>query len=91
MTSKGRSPLEIALLHQKIDIVHYLVAEKRQSFFEEKTLNTNIALANFTSMLNMLPPNYFEGRSFQMISVPLNASFSTYGSGGRTIERRPSL
>jgi len=95
LTSKGRSPLEIALLHQRIDIVHYLVAEKKQSLFEEKNLSTDVTLANLTSVLNMIPPNYFAGK--QISTVPLSAAPSlsaNFFSGTerkKDIRRRPSL
>lgn len=70
VTSKGRSALGIALLHQKLDIVRYLVADMDASLFEEKHMNTNMALANFTSLLKMLPESTFEGKRMITTAVP---------------------
>lgn len=95
LSSKGRSPLEIALLDQRVDIVYYLVVEMNQSLFEENVVNSNMALANFTSLLKMLPIGFFEGRQLTTTSVPidgtapLSQTFSYSGSDGA--ERRPSL
>lgn len=75
MTSKGRSPLALALTDQKLDIVRYLVADKNMSFFEEKGLTTATALANFTSMLRMVPRDIFEGKKMEKTQVPTNPSF----------------
>jgi hypothetical protein len=70
LTSKNRSPLGIALLHQRVDIVRYLVADMGVSLFEEKDLNTNMALANFTSLLKMLPESAFDGKKMVITAVP---------------------
>lgn len=70
LSSKGRSPLALALTDQKLDIVRYLVADKHMSFFEEKGLTTATALANFTSMLRMVPRDVFEGRKMEITQVP---------------------
>lgn len=72
LTSKGRSPLAIALLHQRLDILQYLVCGLNQSLFAEEELNTNVALANFTSLLKMLPASFFQGRQMQLTAVPQN-------------------
>jgi hypothetical protein len=72
LSSKGRSPLALALMDQKLDIVRYLVADKQMSFFEEKGLTTATALANFTSMLRMLPRDVFEGKKLEVTQVPTN-------------------
>jgi hypothetical protein len=89
VTSKGKSVLEIALYHQRIDIVHYLVSEKKLSLFDEKTLSTEVALANLTSVLNMLPPNYFDGIQIQTtaVSIPESPTFPARSS----IQRSPSF
>ena len=93
LTSKGRSPLSIALLHQKLDIVRYLVADKGLSLFEEKGSDGNFALVNFTSLLKMLPGDFFEGKTMETTVVPnsattLSASIS-YSSHSQ--ERRTSM
>eukprot|EP00934_Nitzschia_sp_Nitz4_P007747 Nitzschia sp. Nitz4//scaffold244_size29068//16581//18566//NITZ4_008066-RA/size29068-processed-gene-0.7-mRNA-1//1//CDS//3329543862//7737//frame0 len=96
LTSKGRSPMAIALLHQKLDVVRYLVAERGVVLFDEN-LNANLALANFTTVLKMLPANFFEGKIVQPTAVPHRAAVAssihgnspTSAKGGMT--RRPSL
>ena len=70
LSSKGRSPLALALMDQKLDIVRYFVADKHMSCFEEKGLTTATALANFTSMLRMVPRDVFEGRKVETTQVP---------------------
>lgn len=92
LTSKGRSPLSIALLHQKLDIVRYLVADKGLSLFEEKGSNGNFALVNSTSLLKILPGDFFEGKMMETIvpnsATTLSASIS-YSSHSQ--ERRTSM
>jgi hypothetical protein len=97
LTSKGRSPLSIALLYQKLDIVRYLVADKGMSLFEEKASNGDFALANFASLLKMLPGDFFEGKIMESTVVPNSAtalsaggSFYSHNSSPNK-ERRPSL
>jgi hypothetical protein len=90
-TSKGRSPLDIALLHQKTNIVHFLVAEMGQSLFDEENLSTDVALANFTSLLRMIPSDFFfEGRQLQTTSVPVAAP-ALSNSMPMKANRRPSM
>ena len=89
-TSKGRSPLEIALLHQRLNIVHFLVAEMGQSLFDEENISADLALANFTSVLRMIPSNFFEGRQLQTTSVPVAAA-ALSNSMPMKAERRPSM
>jgi hypothetical protein len=97
LTSKGRLPLSIALLHHKLDIVRYLVADKGMSLFEEKPSNGDFALANFTSLLKMLPGHFIEGKMMESTVVPnsataLSASVSFYShNSSPNKERRPSL
>ena len=73
LTSKGRSPLGIALEDQKLDIVHYLVAEKRMSLFEEKDVSSAVVMANFTSMLRMTPNGFFDDKVIERSPVPSGA------------------
>jgi hypothetical protein len=80
LTSKGRSPLGIALSDQKLDIVHYLIAEKKMSFFEEKDMSNATALANFTTLLRMVPENFFQGKTMERTPVPASATFSSSSS-----------
>jgi hypothetical protein len=93
-SSKGSSPLEMALLRQRVDIVHYLVVEMNQTLFEENIVNSNVALANFTLLLNMLPQGFFDGRQLPTMSVPTNGpgslSPTLHGSQNNS-KRRPSL
>jgi Ankyrin repeats (3 copies) len=77
LTSHGRSPMMIALLHQRLDIVQYLVAELNQSLFAEENLNPGVALANFTSLLKMLPTDFFEGRQIRNTTIPQMSPGST--------------
>jgi hypothetical protein len=75
LTSKGRSPLSMALNDQRLDIVHYLVAGNDMSLFEEKELSAttelaNSTFANFTAMLKMVPEDYFEGRTIERTMIP---------------------
>jgi hypothetical protein len=63
LTSKGRSALEIALTDRQMEIVRYLVAEKRMLFSEEKYLQAVPTLVDFTTTLvHMLPKDFFDGR-----------------------------
>jgi hypothetical protein len=87
-TSKGRSPLDIALLHQKTDIVHFLVVDMKQSLFDEENLSTDVAIANFTSLLKMIPSSFFEGRQLETTSVPVAAISSSIPTQAH---RRPSM
>lgn len=91
LTSKGMSALEIALLHQRLDIVHYFVAEQGMSMFYQKNISADVALANLTSLLNMLPPNFFEGMQMQMSTMPSPVTHLSSASGPSNIRRNPSL
>lgn len=87
VTSKGISALEIALLQQRIDIVHYLVSERGVSMFDQKNVSSDVVLMNLTSLLKVLPPNFFEG-----IQFPTTASRRSVTSGSRnSVNRTPSL
>jgi hypothetical protein len=75
LTSKGRSPLSIAMNDQRLDIVRYLVAGNEMSLFEEKELSAttelaNSVFANFTAMLKMVPQDYFEGKTIERTMIP---------------------
>jgi hypothetical protein len=99
LTSKGRSPLAVAMIHQRLDIVQYLVADMRVSLFDEKEMNSNVALANFTSLLKMLPADFFNERKIETTAVPNSAkslrhnglSFSPGTSPANSTGRRPSM
>lgn len=67
MTSKGRSPLAIALAYQKVDIIHYLITEMSMSFLEEDDLAaaTNFLAVNFMNTLHMLPDDFFDGKTIE--------------------------
>lgn len=92
LTSRGRSPLAIAMLHQKLDIVRYLVVEAGASLFDEKDLNTNLALANFTTVLKMLPTTFFDGKMVEPTAVPPSASRISLGDkNAQSRARRPSM
>ncbi|KAG7366568.1 FYVE zinc finger domain containing protein [Nitzschia inconspicua] len=91
VTSKGLSALEIALLHQRLDIVHYFFVEQGMSMFHQKNIGTDVALANLTSLLNLLPSNFFQGMQMQMTSVqPTEPRPKSAGSPGN-LGRSPSL
>jgi hypothetical protein len=77
LTSHGRSPLGIALLHQRLDIVRYLVVDLNLSFFDEENLNTGVALASFTSLLKMIPVDFFDRGLAQNASIPQRSPGST--------------
>ena len=103
LTSRGRSPLGMALADQKLDIVRYLIAEKNMSFFEEKDLPMDAALASFASMLKMVPADFFVGRRMEPSPLPnsnlaLHSSFAFSSnstdssfSSSSGVERRPSI
>jgi hypothetical protein len=74
LSSWGRSPLALALTDQRLDMVRYFVADKNMSCFEEKGLTTATALANFTSMLKMVPPDLLEGKKMEITQVPTSSS-----------------
>lgn len=92
LTNKGRSPLSIAMLHQKMDLVRFLVAEAGVSLFTEKDVTKNLALANFTTVLRMLPDSFFDGKLVKPTAVPqaLDHQSSTLGSN-QANQRRPSM
>jgi Ankyrin repeats (3 copies) len=90
VTSKGKSALEIALLHQRLDIVHYFVAERGMSMFNQKNIGVDVALANLTSLLNMIPNNFFQGMQMQMTSAPPLVHSNT-ASGPSNLQRNSSL
>ena len=75
LTSHGRSPMAIALLHQRLDIVHYLVVDLNLSFFAEENLNTGVALTNFTMLLKMLPADFLRRQNAQNSSLQQSFSF----------------
>jgi Ankyrin repeats (3 copies) len=81
LTSKGKSALEIAMLHQCLDIVHYFVVERGISMFYQRNISSDVALANLISLLNMLPNNFFEGVQMRMTSMPSTAGQSIAESG----------
>jgi hypothetical protein len=95
VSSGGSSPLEMAMFHQRLDIVHYLVVEMNQSVFEENIVaNSNVALANFTSLLTMLPRDFFNGRQLTSTSLPMSGPgslSSTISIPASNSKRRPSL
>jgi hypothetical protein len=53
VTSKGRSPIHLALPHSRVDILRYLVADKKLSLLEDVTEEADILLAlrHLTSLL----------------------------------------
>ena len=67
MTSKGRSPLAVALAYQKVDIIHYLITEMGMSFLEEDDLAaaSNFLAVNFMKTLHMLPADFFDGKTIE--------------------------
>jgi len=92
LTSKGRSPLAIAMLHQKLDLVRFFVAEAGVSLFSEKDMNSNMALANFTTLLKMLPETFFVGKLVEPTAVPHSATrMSLEGESSTSFARRPSM
>ena len=90
LTSKDRSPLGIALSDQKLDIVHYLVAEKNMSFFEEKDVSSAMALANFNSMLRMVPSDFFDGKKIKPTPIPEELSTSNSSAGSTSLFSIPA-
>ena len=90
LTSKDRSPLGIALSDQKLDIVHYLISEKSMSFFEEKDVPSATALASFTSMLRMVPTNFFEGKEIKKTPIPEELSVSNSSTGSTSLHSIPA-
>ena len=90
LTSRGRSPLAIAMLHQKLDLVRFLVVEGGASLFDEKDLNANLALANFTTILKMLPKTFFDGKLVEPTAVPRTVGQRISGTGSSLV-KRPSL
>lgn len=76
VTSRGRSTLSIALLHQKLDIVRYLIVDRGLSLFEERDLNNDnnsssqLALANFTSLLKLIPKDFLDDKDIEPTPVP---------------------
>jgi hypothetical protein len=71
LTSKGRSPLAVALAYQKVDIIHYLITEMNMSFLEEDDLATatNFLAVNFMNTLHMLPQDFFDGKAIETQKV----------------------
>ena len=57
LTSKSRSLLNIALSNKSIDIVRYLVVEKRMSLQDERDIPTEVLLQALDSILRVLPPD----------------------------------
>ena len=90
LTSKDRSQLGIALSDQKLDIVHYLVAEKNMSFFEEKDVSSVMALANFNSMLRMVPSDFFDGKKIKPTPIPEELSTSNSSTGSTSLFSIPA-
>jgi len=76
LTSHGRSPMAIALLHQRLDIVHYLVVDLNLSFFAEENLNTGVALTNFTMLLKMLPADFLTRQNDRKSTLQQSFSFT---------------
>ena len=76
LTSHGRSPMAIALLHQRLDIVHYLVVDLNLSFFAEENLNAGVALTNFTMLLKMLPADFLRRQNGQNSTLQQSFSFA---------------
>ena len=64
-TSKGRSVLDIAVYHQRLGVLHYLVVEKEVPILSVKDLRG--ALLSLESILRSSPPNSFS-------SVPVVAA-----------------
>jgi hypothetical protein len=91
LTSKGKSALELALVHQGLDIVHFLVVERGMSMFYQKNISGDVALANLTSLLNMLPTNFFEGVQMRMTSMPATAGHLSVESSPGKLRPSPSL
>lgn len=92
VTSRGKSALEIALLHQRLDIVHYFVAEQGMSMFNLKNIGADVAISNLTTLLNMMPSTFFHGVQMQMTSAPPPPSARPGASRSPgTVKRRPSL
>jgi hypothetical protein len=91
LTSKGKSALELAMVHQGLDIVYYFVVERGMSMFYQKNISADVALANLTSLLNMLPTNFFEGVQMRMTSMPANSVHFNAESTPGNLRPSPSL
>jgi hypothetical protein len=79
------------MLHQKLELVRFLVAEGGASLFEEKDMNKNLALANFTTVLKMLPDNFFDGKLVEPTAVPHSAGRRSITDSSSSSMRRPSM
>jgi hypothetical protein len=57
VTSKGRSPIHLALQQSRLDILRYLVADKKLSLLEEVTEEADVkfALRHLTFLLQVAP------------------------------------
>ena len=66
MTSKGRSPLAIALQQRSVDMVHYLVSQTSLTLEDELPyLSKTTAVANFTALIQAVPSSVFEEKERQ--------------------------
>jgi FYVE zinc finger len=70
VTSKGRSLLGIAMNHEKLDIVRYLVTEKGVSLTSEKDVTTDMLCRCFEKTLRLTPQELL--RSDPLSILPTN-------------------
>mmetsp|Transcript_19631 Transcript_19631/g.55423 ORF Transcript_19631/g.55423 Transcript_19631/m.55423 type:complete len:983 (+) Transcript_19631:370-3318(+) len=60
-TSRGRSVLQLAMQHNKMEIICHLIGERRMTFSDEREFKDVNTLVTFSeSLIQMLPKNFFE-------------------------------
>lgn len=92
VSSKGLTALEIALVYRRINIAHYFMSEKGLSISDQTSVSTPIVLANLTSVLSMLPSNFFEENGDTSTAAPApNSKRASSSSATKTVKRSPSL
>jgi hypothetical protein len=62
LTSKGRSLLGIALGNKNIDIVRYLVVDKKMMLWAERDLSVDTLVQNLDLVLRVLPEDALAGQ-----------------------------
>jgi hypothetical protein len=64
LTSRGLSPLMIAIQHQNVDILRYLVAYKGLSLLEEQnSLDSTSVLTHLTFLLKTVPESMVQAQN----------------------------
>jgi hypothetical protein len=95
VTSKGRSPIHLALQHSRVEILRYLVAEKKLSLLEEviEEADFKFVLHHLTCLLQVWPDSAIKStvrESLVKKADPIVANVSVKAKARNTVQHYPT-